>query len=65
MKKSEDEVYELLDDVATNNFQWPSERFVSKNAARVYEIDAITALTAQVASLTKQLQNNHLAANSI
>ena len=53
MKKSEEEAYELLDDVATNNFQWPSERVAAKKATGVYEIDALTALTAQVASLTK------------
>ena len=52
MKKSEEEAYELLDDVATNNFQWPSEKAASKKVAGIYEIDA---LTVQVASLTKQL----------
>ena len=55
----------MLDDVATNNFQWPNERVVSKKAVRVYKIDAIITLIAQVVSLTNQLQNNHLAINSI
>ena len=65
IKKFKDEAYELLDDILTNNFEWPSEKVISKKAVEVYEIDAITALIAHVASLTKQVQNNHLAFNSV
>ena len=36
-----------------NNYQWPSERSVLKKPTEVYELDVITALSGQVASLTK------------
>ena len=41
--------------MAANNYQWPSERSSQKKAVGVYELDAITALTTQVATLTRQL----------
>ncbi|XP_062085254.1 uncharacterized protein LOC133791343 [Humulus lupulus] len=57
MRKSANEAYELLEEMATNNYQWPSERAGSnKKVVGVHELDTIIALTAQVASLTKQLQ---------
>ncbi|XP_024022201.1 uncharacterized protein LOC112091842 [Morus notabilis] len=65
MKKTEDEAYELLEDMATNNYQWPSERSIPKKIAGLHEIDAITNLTAQIASLSKQLQKTQLTANAI
>ena len=60
MKKTEEEVYDLLEDMATNNYQWPSEKSIPKKIARVHKIDAITNLTAQITSLSKQLRNSHL-----
>ena len=65
MKKTEDEAYELLEDMATNNYQWPSERSIPKKTAGLHEVDAITNLTAQIASLSKQLQSTQLTANAI
>ncbi|XP_024025398.1 uncharacterized protein LOC112092750 [Morus notabilis] len=53
MKKTEDEAYELLEDMATNNYQWPSERSIPKKIAGLHEVEAITNLTAQIASLSK------------
>ena len=35
-----------------NNYQWPSERQVPKRAMGVHEIDAISALSAQVQTLS-------------
>ncbi|XP_024031895.1 uncharacterized protein LOC112094656 [Morus notabilis] len=65
MKKTEDEAYELLEDMATNNYQWPSERSIPKKTAGLHEVDAITNLTAQIASRSKQLQSTQLTANAI
>ncbi|XP_062099705.1 uncharacterized protein LOC133805537 [Humulus lupulus] len=66
MSKSANEAYELLKEMATNNYQWPSERAGSNNkVAGVHELDAITTLTAQVASLTKQLQQNTMSAQVV
>ncbi|XP_062103005.1 uncharacterized protein LOC133814000 [Humulus lupulus] len=66
MSKSANEAYELLEEMATNNHKWPSERAGSnKKVAGVHELDAITALTTQVASLTKQLQQNTMSAQVV
>ncbi|XP_062103933.1 uncharacterized protein LOC133815062 [Humulus lupulus] len=66
MSKSANEAYEMLEDVATNNHQWFDERSSGvRKAAGVHELDAITALTTQVASLTKKLQQNTVSANAI
>ena len=65
MSKGADEVYELLEEMAMNNYQWPAERDTSqRKVAGVHELDAITALTARVASLTKQLQQNKISAQA-
>lgn len=56
LSKTKDAAYELLE----NNNQWPSKRNMQKRPVGVYEIDAITTLTAQVAYLTKQLWNSQI-----
>ncbi|XP_062088678.1 uncharacterized protein LOC133795238 [Humulus lupulus] len=62
MRKSTNEAYDLLEEMAMNNQQWPSERSSSRKVAGMYEVDAISKLTAQVEALTKQLQGNIIAA---
>ncbi|XP_062080093.1 uncharacterized protein LOC133784817 [Humulus lupulus] len=47
--------------MAMNNYQWPSERDRNKKVAGMHELDVITTLTAQVALLTKKLQQNSMA----
>ncbi|XP_062075954.1 uncharacterized protein LOC133780091 [Humulus lupulus] len=61
MSKSAKKAYELLEKMAMNNYQWPSERDRNEKVAGMHELDDITAITAQVASLTKQLQKNSMA----
>ncbi|XP_062100381.1 uncharacterized protein LOC133806278 [Humulus lupulus] len=52
-----DEAYALLEDVSMNNCQWVDERATSnRKVAGIHELDVTTALTTQVATLTKQLQ---------
>ncbi|XP_062112485.1 uncharacterized protein LOC133823645 [Humulus lupulus] len=58
MRKNANEAYDLLEEMAMNNQQWPSERSFSRKVAGMYEVDAISKLTAQVEALTKQLQGN-------
>ncbi|XP_062075881.1 uncharacterized protein LOC133780010 [Humulus lupulus] len=62
MRKSANEAYDLLEEMAINNQQWPSERGNSKKVSGLHEIDAISKLTAQVEALTKQLQGSTMAA---
>ncbi|XP_062104122.1 uncharacterized protein LOC133815282 [Humulus lupulus] len=47
-----------------NNYNWPTEH-ENKKVVRVLEDDPIALLIAQVASLTKQLQQNNLAAQAM
>ncbi|KAM6592910.1 hypothetical protein CsatA_000613 [Cannabis sativa] len=53
MRKSANEAHELLEEMALNNQQWPTERSQAKKVAGMHEVDAITKLTAQVEALTK------------
>ncbi|XP_062093371.1 uncharacterized protein LOC133799363 [Humulus lupulus] len=64
MSKSANEAYDLLEEMAMNNYQWPSERETIKKVAGVHELDAISMLSAQVATLTKQLQQNNIHAQA-
>ena len=53
LSKSYNEAYEILEKIANNNYQWPSTRqAVTRGTASVYNIDALTVLSAQVTSLT-------------
>ncbi|XP_061981417.1 uncharacterized protein LOC133701500 [Populus nigra] len=65
MSKAQDDAYNLLEEMAMNNYQWPNERSIQKKTIGVHEIDAITTLTAQVHSLTQQLKITQLSVNAI
>ena len=39
MGKERDEAYELLEEMASNSYQWQSKRVTPKTAAGVHEID--------------------------
>ncbi|KAH9681318.1 hypothetical protein KPL71_026936 [Citrus sinensis] len=55
--KSYTEAYEILEKIANNNYQWPSARQpTTRGSAGVHNIDAITALSAQVTSLTNMVK---------
>ncbi|KAH9725431.1 hypothetical protein KPL70_007875 [Citrus sinensis] len=57
LSKSYTEAYEILERIANNNYQWPSARQpVAKGSTGVHSIDAITALSAQVTSLTNMVK---------
>ena len=48
---------QILERIANNNYQWPSARQpVAKGSAGVHNIDAITALSTQVTSLTNMVK---------
>ena len=60
MSKSTDEAYQLLENIALNNFQWLSERVTPKKPAGVHKLDVFNNLAVQVLLLTKQLQSTQL-----
>nr|XP_010914858.1 uncharacterized protein LOC105040154 [Elaeis guineensis] len=51
MGKSLDEAYDLLDEMANNNYQWPNERNMARRPAGVHEINAIIALNAKTCEM--------------
>ena len=53
LSKTTEEAYRLLEEMSTNNCQWPGER--SKKAARIHEVDPILSLSAQVSALANQI----------
>ena len=54
MAKTIDSAYELLEDMAANNYQWLIKKAMNRKVVGIHEIDAITALTAQVAASSKK-----------
>ncbi|XP_062080678.1 uncharacterized protein LOC133785464 [Humulus lupulus] len=58
MSKSANEAYELLEEMAMNNYNWQSER-ENKKVVGVLEVDPIAMLIAQISSLTKQIQQQN------
>ena len=54
MAKIADDVFTLLEDMASNNYQWPSEWSISKKAAGLFEVDQLTTLSAQILDLSNQ-----------
>ena len=57
MRKTHEVTYDLLEELAYNNYQWSSEITMPWKAAEVFELDSITTLAAQLANLSKQLGN--------
>jgi hypothetical protein len=45
MSKSQDDAYNLLEEMAMNNYQWSNKRNTPKKTDGMHEIDAIIALT--------------------
>jgi len=57
MSKTEEEVYNLIEEMALNNYQWSSERAQPKWVGGKYDIDALTLLTAKMDVMTPKLDN--------
>ena len=56
MGRNEVEAYQILENIALNNFRWPVERGAPKKQARAYDLDVFTNLAPQVSTPSKQLQ---------
>ncbi|WRX19288.1 Retrotransposon gag domain - like 10 [Theobroma cacao] len=46
MAKSIDKAYNLLEEIATNNYQWPTERAMHKRVAEIHDVNVFSALYA-------------------
>ena len=56
MTKTYEEAYELMEKLSSNHYQMDNDR-TSRRQGGVLELDALTTLSTQVATLTKQVQN--------
>ena len=55
--KSYEKTHNLLERMSMNSHQWPADRATSsRTVAGIHELDAMMALTAQVASLTNMVK---------
>ncbi|XP_062089610.1 uncharacterized protein LOC133796144 [Humulus lupulus] len=64
LSKSYNPAFEILERIASNNYQWSNTRApTSRKVVGVLEVDALTALTAQMASMTNTLKNMSLGNN--
>ena len=52
MGRNEMEAYQILENIALNNCQWPIERVVLKKKVRMYDLDVFTNLATQVSTLS-------------
>ena len=65
MKKTTDQTYGILEDMATNRNQWPRERMIPRKVVGGADIEALSNLVSHVAQLTKQLQRQQGVVNAI
>jgi len=52
ISKTEDEAYNLIEEMTLNNFQWSTERGQPKWVEGKLEVDALTLLSAKVDAMT-------------
>src|SRR5262249_55747878 len=53
--KTPEAAYELIDEMATNSYQWQVDRAVTKKQAGVHNVDAVIALATQIELLNKKI----------
>ena len=56
MKKTTNQVYEILEDTTTNTNQWPRDRSSPRKPSAGVDTEILSNLVNHVAQLTKQLQ---------
>lgn len=57
MSKTHEVPYELLEDMAANAYQWPTECFMPRKVRGVHEIDTLSVLSDRVAILSKHISS--------
>ena len=64
MKKTTDQAYGILEDMAFDSIQWPRDRLISRKAMRGADIVVLSNLVNHVAQLTKQLHKQQSIVNA-
>ena len=57
MNKTAEEATELYEEMAASHYQAPSDRNVGRRVARVLEVDQLSTIQPQLASLTNKLSS--------
>ena len=65
LKRSTQQAFDLLDEIATNSYQWSQERLVKGNGNNAVSTNVFSNLAAQVSLLTKKLQNQQALTHAI
>ena len=65
MKKTTDQVYEILEDAATNTNQWPREKTTPVKSVGSTDNEVLNNLVTHVAQVTKQLTRKQGTVNAI
>ncbi|XP_068651585.1 uncharacterized protein [Aristolochia californica] len=55
MSKTVEGATSLLEKMASNNYQWPTERTMAKKVVGIHELKPLAAISAQVATLSHQI----------
>jgi len=55
MSKTEDEAYNLIEEMTLNNYQWSNERGQPKGVRSKFDVDALTLLTVKMDAMTQKL----------
>ncbi|XP_041016175.1 uncharacterized protein LOC121258698 [Juglans microcarpa x Juglans regia] len=55
MSKTAKGATSLLEEMVSNNYQWPTVRTMAKKVAGIHELEPFSALLAQLASLSNQI----------
>ena len=55
MKKRSHEAYELLEEMASNNYNWQSDRKMGRKPAGMFQVDAFSTLASQMEVLTRKI----------
>ena len=63
MNKTEDEAYDMIEEMTLNNFQWSIERRQPKQVEGKLEVDALTLLSAKFDAMTQRL--DHMNVNAV
>ena len=65
MKKTTDQAYEILEDIATNTNQWPRDRITPVKAVGSTDNEVLSNLVTHVTQLTKQLGRQQSTVNAV
>ena len=63
MSKTPDDAYNLLETMASNNYQWHGERSAPKKVVGMQEVDSWNLLNAKIDMLTKKLEASEKVTN--